>query len=85
MCVRVLGCELAGCGARRPASPAATAATQDRHQDPDRGRQGRAAQARPSQGKAIPSSVRAYSVADPGCLHRIRIFSIPDPGSASKN
>jgi hypothetical protein len=85
MCV--LGCELAGSGARRPASPAATAAaaTQDRHQDPDRGRQGRAAQARPSQGKAIPSSVLAYSVADPGCLHRIRIFSIPDPGSASKN
>jgi hypothetical protein len=24
------------------------------------------------------------SVADPGCLSRIRIFSIPDPGSASK-
>ncbi len=31
-----------------------------------------------------------YSVADPGCLYRIRTFSIPDrnlfhPGSASKN
>jgi hypothetical protein len=25
------------------------------------------------------------SVADPGCLSRIRLFSIPDPGSASKN
>jgi hypothetical protein len=25
------------------------------------------------------------SVADPGCLSRIRIFSISDPGSASKN
>jgi hypothetical protein len=25
------------------------------------------------------------SVADPGCLSRIRIFSIPDSGSASKN
>ncbi len=25
------------------------------------------------------------SVADPGCLSRIRVFSIPDPGSASKN
>ncbi len=25
------------------------------------------------------------SVADPGCLPRIRLFSIPDPGSASKN
>jgi hypothetical protein len=24
-------------------------------------------------------------VADPGCLSRIRIFSIPDPGSISKN
>jgi hypothetical protein len=24
------------------------------------------------------------SVADPGCLYRIRILSIPDPGSASK-
>jgi hypothetical protein len=58
----VLGCELAGCGARRPASPAATAAaaTQDRHQDPDRGRQGRAAQARPSQGKAIFSAKYTY-------------------------
>ncbi len=26
-----------------------------------------------------------YSVADPGCLSRIRIFSILDPGSAYKN
>jgi hypothetical protein len=25
------------------------------------------------------------SVADPGCLSRIRLFSIPDPGSSSKN
>ncbi len=25
------------------------------------------------------------SVADPGCLTRIQILSIPDPGSASKN
>ncbi len=25
------------------------------------------------------------SVADPGCLSRIRTVSIPDPGSASKN
>jgi hypothetical protein len=25
------------------------------------------------------------SVADPGCLSRIRIFSIPDPGFASEN
>jgi hypothetical protein len=71
--VRVLGCELAGCGARRVASPAA-ATPGDRHQDPDRGRQGRAAQARPSQGKVIH-----YTVADPGCLYRIRIFSILDP------
>jgi hypothetical protein len=26
-----------------------------------------------------------HSVADPGCLTRIRIFSIPDTGSAAKN
>ncbi len=26
-----------------------------------------------------------FSVADPGCLSRIRFFSILDPGSASKN
>ncbi len=30
-------------------------------------------------------SFLCFSVADPGCLSRIRIFSIPDPGSASKN
>jgi hypothetical protein len=30
-------------------------------------------------------STFGLSVADPGCLSRIRIFSIPDPESASKN
>ncbi len=46
---------------------------------------------RPAQKILNPTGIRIHktlvssSDADPGCLSRIRIFSIPDPGSASKN
>ncbi len=36
-------------------------------------------------GHLIPQMKATSSVADPGWLSRIRLFSIPDPGSASKN
>jgi hypothetical protein len=29
----------------------------------------------------IMENILVYSVANPGCLSRIRIFSIPDPGA----
>jgi hypothetical protein len=31
--------------------------------------------------KEVKSVLKTNSVADPGCLTRIQIFSIPDPGS----
>ncbi len=47
-------------------------------------------QIRIRQNNASPTGIRIHnagfnSVADPGCLSRIRIFSIADPGSISKN